>query len=136
MRFNLLPILVLAAGTVLGAQGAPLEVEAKFVKVLLTSSGQFGFACNDEALKARLEALGVSVGPGFKFAWGRSEPEVVALKAQGRFIVCPNVDWFKAGACIAVVQEEGRPQLYLSVANVKASGVAVPEAILKIAKKI
>jgi hypothetical protein len=136
MRFPFLPVLALAAGTVLAAQGSPLEVEAKFVKVLLTSTGQFGFACNDEALKTRLEAMGVSVGPGFKFAWGMSEPEVVALRVQGRFIICPNVDWFRSGACIAVVQEDGRPQLYLSVANVKASGVAVPEAILKIAKKM
>jgi len=136
MRFKLLPVLVLVAGSVLAAQGAPLEVQAKFVKVLLTSTGQFGFACNDAPLKAKLESMGISVGPGFKFAWGMSEPEVVALKAQGRFIVCPDKDWFKDGACLAVVMEDGRPQLYLHVANVKASGVALPEAIVKIAKKI
>ena len=49
----------------LTAQPAPLEIQAKFVKILLSSSGQFGFACNDAALKAKLEELGVSVGPGF-----------------------------------------------------------------------
>lgn len=136
MRRTILPALILMAGTVLAAQGTPLEVQAKFVKVLLTASGQFGFACNDPALKSKLEALGISVGPGFKFAWAMSDAEVVALKVQDRFIVCPNVDWFKHGACLAVVQEEGRPQLYLSVANVKASGVTVPEAIVKIAKKM
>ncbi|MDR3671877.1 MAG: hypothetical protein P4L36_13600 [Holophaga sp.] len=126
--------LVFSAG--MNAQNAPLEVQAKFVKILLASSGQFGFACNDPALKAKLESMGVSVGPGFKYAWGSSEPEVRALKAQDRFIICPNLDWLKVGGCIAVVMEGGKPQLYLHVANTKASGVTVADAIVKIAKKI
>jgi hypothetical protein len=78
----------------LAAQSAPLDTQARFVKILLTSTGQFGFACNDAALKAKLEALGM-----------------------------------------AIVEEGGRPQLYVSLANAKASGVAIPDAILKIAKK-
>jgi hypothetical protein len=135
MNRLLFPVLALALGRILCAQAAPLEVEAKFVKVLLTSTGQFGFACNDEALKARLEAMGISVGPGFKFAWGRSEEEVRALKAQNRFIVCPSVDWFRSGACLALVEEDGRPQLYLHLANTRASGVTVPDAIARIARK-
>jgi hypothetical protein len=120
----------------MNAQSAPLETQAKFVKVLLSSSGQFGFACNDEALKKKLEEMGVSVGPGFKFAWGSSEPEVRALKAQGRFIICPNVAWLNSGACIAIVEEAGKPQLYLHTANTKASGVTISDAIMKIAKKL
>jgi hypothetical protein len=120
----------------LQAQNAPLETQAKFVKVLLSSAGQFGFACNEPALKAKLEEMGVSVGPGFKFAWGSSEPEVRALKAQGRFIICPNLDWLKSGACMAIVQEGGKPELYLDTANTKASGVTISDAITKIAKKV
>jgi hypothetical protein len=120
----------------MSAQTAPLETETKFVKVLLTSNGQFGFCCNDPALKAALEEAGVSVGPGFKFAWGSSEPEVRALKAQNRFIVCPNVDWLKSGGCMAIVEEAGKPQLYLHVANTKATGVTLSDAITRIAKKI
>ena len=119
----------------LSAQGAPLETEAKFVKILLTTSGQFGFACNDDALKAKLEEMGVSVGPGFKFAWGSSDAEVKALKAQGRFIICPNLDWLRLGACMAIVEEGGKPQLYMSVANTKASGVTLSDNITKLAKK-
>ena len=118
------------------AQTAPVETQAKFIKVLLSSSGQFGFACNDDNLKKKLEELGVSVGPGFKYAWGSSEPEVRALKAQGRFIICPNVDWLKSGGRIAIVEEGGKPQLYLHTANTKASGVTLTDAIMKIAKKI
>jgi hypothetical protein len=117
-------------------QPLPVETEAKFLKVLLTSAGQFGFACNDATLKAKLEEEGVSVGPGFKYAWGSSEPEVKALKAQDRFIICPSLDWIKAGAALALVEENGKPALYASTANVKASGMTLPDAIAKIAKKI
>ena len=134
---HVLPTAVALAFTFgMNAQAPALETQTKFVKVLLTSTGQFGFACNDPALKASLEAAGVSVGPGFKFAWGSSEPEVVALKAQNRFILCPNVDWLKAGASMAIVEEAGRPQLYLHTANAKASGVVIPDAITRIAKKL
>ena len=118
------------------AQTAPLEIQAKFVKILLSSAGQFGFACNDPSLKAKLESMGVSVGPGFKYAWGSSEAEVRALKAQDRFIICPTVDWLKSGGCIAIVEEGGKPTLYIHVANTKASGVTVSDAISRIAKKI
>ena len=120
----------------LSAQASLVETQAKFVKVLLTSSGQFGFACNEPILKAKLEEMGVSVGPGFKFAWGSSESEVRALKAQGRFIICPNVDWLKSGGCIAIVEEGGRPGLFLDTTNAKASGVTVADAIVKLARKM
>jgi hypothetical protein len=112
-----------------------VDLQAKFVKVMLTSTGQFGFACNEPALKAKLESMGVSVGPGFKLAWGASEPEVRALKAQGRFILCPNVDWLKDGASLAIVDAGGKPELYMDPANIKASGLPLPDAIAHIAKK-
>ncbi len=133
---RMLPIvLALAAAFGLQAQTAPLEVEAKFLKVLLTSTGQFGFACNDETLKAKLEEMGVSVGPGFKIAWATSEAEVKALKAQNRFILCANASWLRLGACLAVVDEGGRPKLYMHPENVKASGVTLPDNIVKIAMR-
>jgi hypothetical protein len=136
MKRILSTALALVSAIGLYAQIAPLEVQAKFVKVLLTSTGQFGFACNDEALKKKLEEMGVSVGPGFKFAWGASEAEVRALKAQNRFIICPNVAWLRLGASLAVVDEGGKPQLYVHPENVKASGVNLPDNIAKIARKV
>ena len=120
----------------LDAQGVSLDTEAKFLKVLLSTTGQFGFACNDQGLTKKLEEMGVSVGPGFKLAWGSSEMEVRALRAQDRFVVCPSLDWLKSGACMAIVEEEGRPQLYLHTGNAKVIGMPLPDAILKIAKKI
>lgn len=121
----------------LGLGAEDLEMQAKFVKVLVSSTGQFGICCNnDPALKKTLEKVGISVSPGFKLAWASSEAEVKTLKADGRLVVVPKLDWLKAGAGIAVVNVEGLPQLYVNMANVKASGLTLPDAIIKIAKKI
>ena len=61
----------------LGLGAEDLEMQAKFVKVLVSSTGQFGICCNnDPALKKTLEQVGISVSPGFKLAWAASEAEV------------------------------------------------------------
>ncbi|HNX32846.1 MAG TPA: hypothetical protein PKM35_14625 [Holophaga sp.] len=121
----------------LGLGAEDLEMQAKFVKVLVSSTGQFGICCNnDPALKKTLEQVGISVSPGFKLAWAASEAEVKTLKADGRLVVVPKLEWLKLGAGIAVVNVEGLPQLYVNMVNVKASGLTLPDAIIKIAKKI
>jgi hypothetical protein len=80
--------------------------------------------------------VGISVSPGFKLAWAASEAEVKTLKTDGRLVVVPKLDWLKLGAGIAVVNVEGLPQLYVNMVNVKASGLTLPDAIIKIAKKL
>ncbi len=121
----------------LGLGAEDLEMQAKFVKVIVSSTGQFGICCNnDPALKVVLEKTGLSVSPGFKLAWAASEAEVKTLKADGRLVIVPKLAWIKLGAGIAIVSVEGLPQLYLNMANVKASGMTLPDAIIKIAKKI
>lgn len=121
----------------LSAQDLPPDVQAKFVKTLVSSTGQFGLACNnDPALKKSLEAAGVSVSPGFKLAWAATEAEVKTLKADGRLVVVPKIQWLKLGGGVAIVEEDGKPQFYLNMANVKASGLTLPDAIIKIAKKM
>jgi hypothetical protein len=121
----------------LGAQDVAPEVQAKFIKTLVSSTGQFGFACNNDAiLKKSLEAAGVSVSPGFKLAWAATEAEVKTLKADGRLVVVPKLQWLKLGGGVAIVEEEGKPQFYLHMANVKASGLTIPDTIIKIAKKM
>lgn len=121
----------------LAAQDLSPEVQAKFVKTLVSSTGQFGFACNnDAALKKSLEAAGVSVAPGFKLAWAATEAEVKTLKADGRLVVVPKLQWLKLGGGVAIVEDEGKPQFYLNMANVKASGLTIPDTIIKISKKM
>jgi hypothetical protein len=129
--------LILASLMVLGLQAQELapETAAKFLKVLLSSSGQFGFACNDAALKAKLEADGLSVAPGFKMAWAASEAEVKSLKAAGKVVVVPKLAWLKLGGSIALVEEDGKPQLYIHPGNLKASGMTLSDAVVKMAKK-
>lgn len=130
-------LLVPAFLLTVGLRAEDLEMQAKFIKVLISSTGQFGICCNsDAALKKVLEASGVSVSPGFKLAWGASEEEVKTLKAAGKLVIVPNLNWIKDGAGLAVVSVEGLPQLYMNVANVKASGMTLPDAIIKIAKKV
>ena len=120
----------------LGAQDLAPETQAKFLKILLSSTGQFGFACADPGFKAKLEANGIAVSPGFKMAWAESEAEVKSLKAAGKLVIVPKLAWLKDGGAIAMVEEDGKPQIYLSSANVKASGMTLSDTIVKISKKV
>jgi hypothetical protein len=119
----------------LQAQDLAPETQAKFLKILLSSTGQFGFACSDAAFKARLEAAGIAVSPGFKMAWAASEGEARSLKAAGKLVIVPVLGWLKAGGALAIVAEGGKPQVYLNAANVKASGMTLSDAIVKLARK-
>ncbi len=125
---------LLVAG--LNAQDLAPETQAKFLKILLSATGQFGFACGDPGFKAKLEASGLSVAPGFKMAWAETEAEVKTLKAAGKLVIVPKLAWLKLGGGIAIVEEQGKPQIYLSTANVKASGMTLSDTIVKMAKKV
>ena len=129
--------IALAAVFALGlqAQDLPAETEAKFLKILLSSTGQFGFSCSDPAFKAMLEASGLAVAPGFKMAWAASEAEVKALKASGKLVIVPKLAWLKEGGSIAIIEEAGKPQIYINPANIKASGMTLSDTIVKMAKK-
>ncbi|MDR3682997.1 MAG: hypothetical protein P4L11_04635 [Geothrix sp.] len=126
-------ILLIATGLL--SQDLPMAAQAKFLKSILSAAGQFGFACSDPVLKPQLEANGVSVSPGFKMAWGGSEAEARALKAEGKLVIVPRLSWLKTGGSIAIVEEDGKPAIYLNTVNVKASGMQLPDVILKMAKK-
>ena len=132
------PLAALAALTfVMGmnAQELSPDIQAKFLKILLSSTGQFGFACSDPAFKGKLEAAGIAVSSGFKMAWASSEAEVKLLKASGKLVIVPNLAWLKAGASLALVEEDGKPQIHLNMANIKASGMVLSDTIIKMAKK-
>ena len=119
----------------LGAQDMSPETQAKFLKLLLSSTGQFGFACADAAFKAKLEASGLAVSPGFKMAWAATEAEVKPLKAAGKLVIVPKLAWLKLGGAIALIEEDGKPQIYINPANIKASGMTLSDTIVKMAKK-
>jgi len=65
---------------------------------------------------------------GSKVAWASSEVEVKALKAAGKLIICPRLEWLPAGAAIAILEEGGKPQIYLQMCHINDSGVVVSDS--------
>jgi hypothetical protein len=129
-------LLALATGA-LPAGELPPAIQAKFVKILASSAGSPGkVACTSAALLPELSSQGMSADPGSKLAWAGTEAEVKALKGAGKLVVCGHTEWLNAGGAIAVVEEGGKPQIYLHMSNISASGVTLSDAVLKIGKKM
>jgi hypothetical protein len=121
----------LAAGDLSG------DVQAKFIKILASSAGSAGkVACSDGALAGELGKVGVAVDAGSKVAWASSEGQVKSLKGAGKMVICGNLQWLPSGGAIAIVEEGGKPQIYLNMGNIAASGVTLSDAVLKIGKKL
>jgi hypothetical protein len=136
LRIRTLAALAIAV-TGLTAGDLPTEVQAKFVKILASSAGSPGkVSCSNMNLVADLMKLGVQRDASSKVAWGSSESEVKSLKAAGKLVICPNLQWLPEGGSIAVVEEGGKPQIYLHMGNIAASGVTLSDAVLKIGKKL
>ena len=119
----------------LSAEDLPVDLQAKFIKILLSSTGQFGFGCTAPELKGKLEASGIAVAPGFKMAWASSEAEIKTLQAAGKLVLVPKLAWLKLGGSISLIEEDGKPSIHLNLANIKASGMTLSDTIMKLAKK-
>lgn len=130
MRLHLAPAILLAVGA-LQAGEVPAEIAAKFVKII--SSGKV--ACKDAGMTAALGGVGCTVDAGAKFAWAASESEVKSLKAAGKCVITSHLEWLAAGGTVAIVEEGGRPQMYIHSGNLAASGAALPDAVLKVSKR-
>lgn len=128
---------VMAFVSVIGVQAqdvSPVDL-VPFVKLLLSSTGEKSFACGTNmGLRFKLQSMGLGTAPTSKIAWAGSEAEVKTLKAANRMVVVPKLEWLKQGASVAIVQEGGKPVMYLNMANVKASGLTLPDAVIKTAK--
>ncbi len=135
---RLVPIaLVLATTLGMHAQDVAPEALVKFVRLLMSSTGQTSFACGSNmSLRFKLESTGVSTAATSKLVWASSEAEVKAGKAANRMVVVPKLEWLKLGGSVAIVQEDGKPVMYLNLANVKASGLTLPDAVIKASKVI
>ena len=121
----------------LSAGDLPGEVQAKFIKILASSAGSAGkVACANGALVGELTKVGVAADGGAKVAWASSEAEVKSLKGAGKLVICGKLEWLPAGGAIAIVEEGGKPQIYLHMGHIAASGVTLSDAVLKIGKKL
>ncbi len=119
---------------VASAADLPVEFQAKFVKILATSTGAAGVDVSDPAMITALAKEGLKPEAASKVAYAASEAEV--KKYKGKLVICPNPDWLKAGASIAIVAEGGKPAILLHVENANASGVRLPDAIIKSSRKV
>ena len=123
--------------TSLSAGELPAETQAKFIKILASSAGSAGkVVCHDGGLKAELGKVGVADDASSKVAWASSEAEVKSLKGGGKMVICGKLEWLPAGGAIAIVEEGGKPQIYLHMGHIASSGVTLSDAVLKIGKKL
>ena len=135
---NLSPLLLAVAATAtLAVRAGDLtpEVEAKFLKVIVTSSGASRISCSDPALKAALEAQGLTVEAGAPIAWVTGMGEAKAFKAMGKLVICAKRDLVST-ASVLIEEEGGRPKIFLNTANLHASKVQLGDVVLKITEKI
>lgn len=114
----------------------PPGVRAKVIRILATSIGSPGkVACKDPALMAELTRAGFVHDPGAPVAYASSEEEVHALRRQGRLVICGKIAMLASGAEVAVVEEDGRPQIYFHMAHLAGSGIVLSDPVLKIGRK-
>ncbi len=115
----------------------PQALQAKLLSVIVKGSPPPHRALvKDFQLRLELQKLGVSHDEGAPLAWAASEGDVKAFKTAGKLVVCGRVEWLAAGGTVALVDEGGRPQIYLHVGHLSASGFSLPDAIMKAAKKL
>lgn len=130
-------LLTLAALTILSALPAsadlPPEIQAKFVKIICSNAGSPGkVAVKEAVMTGKLSEAGVAADAGSKLAYAASEGDIAAFK--GKLIICPKLEWLPKGGSIAIVEEGGKPAIYLHMQNIGASGVTLSDAVMKIGK--
>ena len=134
-RTALLALASVAAFTVRAGELTP-EVEAKFLKVIVSSSGGNKIACSDPALKTALEAQGIQVDASASIVWATNAAEGKTSKAMGRLVISGKRE-LSFLASVLLEEEGGRPKILLNPANLHAATrVTLGDAILKIAEKI
>lgn len=135
MRKFIFTALAATLGLSLAAGELPIETTAKLVKVVVNGTGG-KITCRDGVMKAALESNGVTVDSNASVIWSSSPAEIKMLKAKGRLIITSRPEQLAMGACIAIAEDGGRPKIYLHPANLAASGISLPDSVLKIGEKI
>lgn len=128
----------LLASVAMFAEDLPADVQAKLVKILAANAGSGAkIICKDAGMAAALKAVGMTIDPvASKVAWAANESEVKSLRASGKLVICGKLEYLPSGGSIAVVEEGGKPQIYMHMGNIAASGLTISDAIMKIGKKL
>ena len=135
MHKHILTAFVATLGLSLPAAELPIETAAKLVKVVVNGTGG-KITCRDGAMKAALESNGVQVDSSANIVWSSSAVEIKMLKARGKLIITSRPENLGMGACIAIAEDGGRPKIYLHPTNLAASGISLPDSVLKMGQKI
>ncbi|HEX9080906.1 MAG TPA: hypothetical protein VF768_01445 [Holophagaceae bacterium] len=115
----------------------PIAIQAKFVKILVSTMNSTGKVyVKDSKMIDELKPMGVAADDASKVAWASSEAEVKHFKASGKLVICGKLEWLAQGGAVAIVEENGKPQIYLHMGNIAGSGVTVSDAVLRIAKRM
>lgn len=122
-------------GSALRAGELPQELAARLLKVVVAGTGS-GVFCRDGAMKAALEAQGLSTDSGSKVAWSNNPAEVKALKSQGKLVVSGRPDLMGQGAGVVLVEENGKPKILLNPGAISASGVSLSDTVLKVGERL
>lgn len=112
----------------------PADVAAKLIKIIATAAGG-KVSCRDSTMKAALEGAGVTVDGDSKIVWATNPVEIKMLRTQNRLVVTGNKSFLANGASIAIVEDGGKPKIFLHQGNITASGVAISDAIYKVGEK-
>jgi len=119
----------------LRAGDLPPEFQARFIKILIKSANlPAKIACTDAALLPELQKGGIEVNADVQIAWANNAADVKKYKGMGKLVICSQVALLAQGGAIAVVEEGGKPSIYLHKANLDASKVAMNDSIYKIGK--
>jgi hypothetical protein len=136
-RFTFSALASVSVLSPLQAGELPPELQAKFIKIICSSAGGLGsVACKDPLVGEEIAKLGMKVDATSKVAWASKNGDVKEFKNAGKLVVCSRLDFLSSGGSIAVVEEGGKPAVYLHMSNIGASGVTLSDAILKIGRRM
>ncbi len=132
----LVPLLLLFPAYPMRAADLAAATAAKIIRVIAQASGVAKVECADKEVAGELSSLGVGTDPESKVCWAASEKEVAHLAAQHKLVICGKEEWLGQGAGVALTAEGGRPAIFISVKNLTAAGVTLPDSIVKISKVV
>jgi hypothetical protein len=132
----LLP-LVLCGSLLAADDGLPRPLMARFVVALarLANTGKH-VACHEAVMSRELKNLGMTLDDAAPLAFASSEAEVRSLAAARKVVVTPSLDLLVKGGAIAIVQEDGKPSIYLHLRHLDETGVKFSTRLSEFANTI
>lgn len=134
LKFAVLALILCSFSTWAPAGDLPPEIAAKLIKIIATATGG-KVSCRDSAMKAALEGAGVTVDGDSRIVWATNPVEIKMLRSQNRLIITGNKNFLASGAGIAIVEDGGKPKIFLHQPNIAASGLTLSDAIYKVGEK-